>query len=59
MGLEESKPSPLEFEFFGMRFSCTENDFKKQIREEFEVIFFVPYIVTWWENFIWSTLGYF
>ena len=29
MGLEESKPNPLEFEFVGMKFTCTETDFKQ------------------------------
>ena len=59
MGAEESVPDPLEWEFFGMKFICNEDGFKKQIREEFEVLFFIPYLITWWEVFIWATLGLF
>ena len=59
MGAEESVPDPREFNFLGMTFMCTEEYLKTQKREEYEVLFAIPYLLVWFDVFIWATIGLF
>ena len=43
----EKEKDPLEAEFFGMSFYCNKEYFVAAAREEFEIIFLVPYLVLW------------
>ena len=49
---------PRETEFFGMKFKCTEDNFRTAIREEVEVILFPVYISYWWQVQVFGIFGW-
>ena len=59
MGIFESKiADPKEVEYFGMKFKCDQKHFETTLREEMELIFFIPYMIIWIQVQFFSIVGW-
>ena len=55
--LFNKEEDPLEAKFLGMKFRCDKAHFAQAIKEEFELLFLVPYLILWVQIKLWGALG--
>ena len=50
---------PTEAKFLGMKFKCDKVHFAQAIKEEFELMFLIPYLLVFLQVKLWGVLGVF